>query len=140
MADVFTPEKRRRIMSRVKGTDTRPEMIVRSLVHRMGYRFRLHRRDLPGCPDLVLKKHGKVIFVHGCFWHGHKGCRRSSRPSSNTEFWNRKLSGNMERDSRNQDALKKDGWKVLVVWECETKDQEELKKTLRDFLWSSDNE
>ncbi|MFH1114633.1 MAG: very short patch repair endonuclease [Pseudomonadota bacterium] len=134
MTDVFTPEKRRRIMARVKGADTRPEILVRSLVHRMGFRFRLHRRELPGCPDLVLRKHGKVIFVHGCFWHGHQGCRRSGRPSSNMEFWNRKLSGNMERDARNQESLRKDGWKVLVVWECETKDREKLKAILRDFL------
>ncbi|MDQ7784158.1 MAG: very short patch repair endonuclease [Desulfomonilaceae bacterium] len=134
MTDVFTPEERRRIMARVKGSHTRPEILVRSLVHRMGFRFRLHRRDLPGCPDLVLKKHRKVIFVHGCFWHGHEGCRRSARPTTNTEFWNRKLSGNTERDRRNQEALKKDGWKVLVVWECETKDAEKLKEMLGDFL------
>lgn len=134
MADVFTPEKRSRIMGRVKGSDTRPEVLVRSLVHQMGFRFRLHRRELPGCPDLVLKKHSKVIFVHGCFWHGHKGCRRSARPSSNMEFWDRKLSGNMERDQRNQEALMRDGWKVLVVWECETKDHEKLKEILRKFL------
>ena len=134
MTDVFTPEKRSQIMARVKGSDTRPEVLVRSLVHRMGFRFRLHRRDMPGCPDLVLKKHRKIIFVHGCFWHGHKGCRRSARPSTITKFWNRKLSGNMERDKRNQETLRKDGWKVLVIWECETKDQEKLNEILRDFL------
>jgi len=100
----------------------------------MGFRFRLHRRELPGCPDLVLRKHRKVIFVHGCFWHGHEGCRRSARPSSNRKFWNRKLSGNVERDKRNQDVLKNAGWKVLVVWECETKDQENVKEILRGFL------
>jgi DNA mismatch endonuclease (patch repair protein) len=134
MTDVHTPEQRSRNMSRVKGANTRPEMLVRSLVHRMGFRFRLHRRELPGCPDLVLKKSRKVIFVHGCFWHGHKGCRRAARPTSNTEFWDRKLSGNVERDKRNRAALEKDGWQVLVVWECQTKDEEKLKRKLRKFL------
>ncbi len=134
MTDVHTPEQRSRNMSRVKGANTRPEMLVRSLVHRMGFRFRLHRRELPGCPDLVLKKSRKVIFVHGCFWHGHKGCRRAARPTSNTEFWDRKLSGNIERDKRNRAALEKDGWQVLVVWECQTKDEEKLKRKLHKFL------
>jgi DNA mismatch endonuclease (patch repair protein) len=134
MTDVFTPEKRSRIMARVKGADTRPEMIVRSMAHRMGFRFRLHVRDLPGRPDLVFPRHKKIIFVHGCFWHGHDGCRRSARPTTNTEFWNRKLSGNVERDKRNREALIEAGWKVLVVWECETRDRERLKAILIDFL------
>jgi DNA mismatch endonuclease (patch repair protein) len=134
MTDVFPAAKRSRIMSRVKGCDTRPEMRVRSLLHRLGFRFRLHRRDLPGCPDVVLKRHKSVIFVHGCFWHGHQNCRRSARPSTNTAFWNRKLSGNIQRDRRNRQALLDAGWNVLVVWECETKDEETLKRRLEDFL------
>ncbi len=134
MTDVFTPEKRSRIMARVKGADTRPEMIVRRMVHRMGYRFRLHRKDLPGKPDLTLPKHRKVIFVHGCFWHGHPGCPRAARPTTNTDFWNRKLSGNIQRDKWNQKKLREQGWDVLTVWGCETKDIDALAKKLRDFL------
>ena len=121
-------------MARVKGAHTKPELLVRSLAHRMGFRFRLHRRDLPGCPDLVLPKHKKIIFVHGCFWHGHEGCRRSARPTTNTEFWNKKLSGNIRRDKTNQQRLQDDGWKILIVWECETKDQDGLKRILGRFL------
>ena len=140
MADVFTPEKRSEIMARVKGADTGPELLVRSMIHHMGFRFRLHRKDLPGSPDLVLPRHRKAIFVHGCFWHGHEGCRRSARPSSNKEFWNKKLSGNVERDKRDQEALRQAGWRVLVVWECETKDKEQLKRILTDFLMESSND
>jgi len=135
MTDVFSKEKRSWIMSRVKGHDTKPEIIVRSMVHRMGFRFRLHRRDLPGNPDVVLPRHGKVIFVHGCFWHGHKGCPRSSRPRTNREFWNRKLDGNIERDKRFCETLRCMGWKVLVVWECETRKNEALLKKLERFLF-----
>jgi len=121
-------------MSRVKGRDTKPEILVRSVVHGMGYRFRVHRKDLPGNPDIVLPKHGKVIFVHGCFWHGHKRCPRSKRPSSNKRFWNRKLDGNIERDKRFQRKLRRTGWKVLVVWQCETKKPERLLAKLERFL------
>jgi len=121
-------------MSHVKGRDTRPELLVRSLVHRLGYRFRLHRRDLPGCPDLVLPRHQTVILVHGCFWHQHPGCRRATMPATNREFWQAKLSGNAERDRRNQAALTTLGWRVLVVWECETRDVEALRAQLAEAL------
>jgi DNA mismatch endonuclease (patch repair protein) len=121
-------------MARVKGRDTRPERIVRSLVHGMGYRFRLHRKDLPGKPDIVLPRHRKIIFVHGCFWHGHPGCRRAARPTSNTEFWDRKLSANIERDRRARRELEERGWDVLVIWECEVRDVEGLRHRLREFL------
>jgi DNA mismatch endonuclease, patch repair protein len=134
MVDVFSPEKRSRIMARVKGSNTRPEVLVRSIIHRMGFRFRLHRKDLPGCPDIVLSKHRKAIFVHGCFWHGHEGCPRSSRPSSNQGFWDKKLSGNIARDERNLLELKKLGWKTLVIWTCETKDLRHLRDLLNGFL------
>jgi len=134
MTDVFSKEKRSWIMSRVKGRNTKPEILVRSLVHRMGYRFRLHRRDLPGNPDIVLPRHRKVIFVHGCFWHGHKGCPRSKRPTTNESFWNRKLDGNIERDRLYSAELSGMGWKVLVVWECETRTPEELLRKLERFL------
>ena len=135
MTDVFPIEKRSWIMSRVKGRDTKPEVLVRSFVHRMGYRFRVHRRELPGNPDIVLARHRKVIFVHGCFWHGHKGCSRSRRPTTNENFWNNKLNGNIKRDRLNCRELRRMRWKVLVVWECETKASELLLGKLERFLY-----
>ncbi len=138
MADVFSRRERSRVMSRVGSKDTKPEKIVRSAVHREGFRFRLHRRDLPGTPDIVLPRHQKVIFVHGCFWHGHSGCSRSRRPTSNTEFWNGKLDKNIARDKSNKRKLRRLGWKVLVVWECETKAREKLHRKLRRFLHAGD--
>ncbi len=134
MTDVFSQEKRSWIMSRVKGRDTRPEILVRSFIFRMGFRFCLHRRDLPGTPDIVLPRHGKVIFVHGCFWHGHKRCPRSKRPTTNENFWNKKLDGNIKRDKRYRRELRQTGWKVLIVWECETKNPEKLLRKLERFL------
>ena len=122
-------------MSRVKGRDTKPEILVRSIVHRMGFRFRLHQGVLPGNPDIVLARHKKVIFVHGCFWHGHKSCPRSKRPATNTEFWNRKLDGNIERDRRFLTELRRMGWKVLVVWQCETLKAGKLMRKLEKFLY-----
>jgi DNA mismatch endonuclease (patch repair protein) len=134
MTDVFSQEKRSWIMSRVKGRDTKPEILVRSFIFRMGFRFRLHRRDLPGTPDIVLPRHGKVIFVHGCYWHGHKSCPRSKRPTTNENFWNNKLDGNIKRDKRYRRELRQIGWKVLTVWECETKSPEKLLRKLERFL------
>ncbi len=134
MPDPFTSQERSRIMSRVKGRDTKPEKVVRSLLHAMGYRFRLHRKDLPGKPDIVLPKHRKAIFVHGCFWHGHVGCRRAARPESNIDFWNKKIDGNMSRDKTAQVELKKSGWDFLVIWQCEMKDTEKLRQNLEHFL------
>ena len=108
-------------MSCVRSTDTTPERVVRTLVHRLGYRFRLHRRDLPGCPDLVLPAHRTVIFVHGCFWHQHR-CRRGRRaPQTNRAYWEAKLARNKRRDRRVRDQLRRLGWRVLIVWECETR-------------------
>ncbi len=121
-------------MSRVKGRDTKPEKVVRSLLHRLGYRFRLHRKDLPGKPDIVLPKHRKVIFVHGCFWHGHTGCRRAARPTDNAEFWNIKLDGNMKRDRENLSKLQSTGWDALVVWQCEMKNEADLTEKIQSFL------
>jgi DNA mismatch endonuclease (patch repair protein) len=134
MADRLTPQERSRNMSRVKGRDTKPELLVRSIVHRLGYRFRLHGKRLPGSPDVVLPRHRKVIFVHGCFWHGHSGCRRAARPSTNREFWDRKIDGNIARDASNLEALRQAGWEVLVIWQCAMKDREHLKHTLSEFL------
>jgi DNA mismatch endonuclease (patch repair protein) len=134
VVDKFTPEERSRIMSRVKGRDTKPEKLVRSLLHGMGYRFRLHRRDLPGKPDIVLPKYKKAVFIHGCFWHGHRGCSRSARPTTNTEFWNKKIDSNIRRDAAAQKELTASGWKYLIVWQCETRDLHALSDRLRGFL------
>lgn len=124
MADVHSAAQRSYNMSRIRGKDTKPELIVRSLVHQMGFRFRLHRKDLPGKPDLVLPKYQKVIFVHGCFWHLHR-CRYGKvTPKTNSEFWQNKRQGNVDRDRRQRLKLKKSGWSVLTVWECWTKDIE----------------
>jgi len=139
MADIFTSEKRSWIMSRVKGTNTKPEVIIRSIIHRMGFRFRLHRKDLPGKPDIVLSRHKKVIFVHGCFWHGHRNCRRSARPSTNRDFWNNKLSGNVKRDKKKIRELRKLGWKVLVIWECGLKKIDRIESKLTRFLCNGRN-
>lgn len=120
--DCFTPEKRSRVMSRITGKNTRPERVVRSLLHRLGFRFRLHRRELPGNPDIVLPKHRAVIFVHGCFWHRHVNCKDATIPKTNTEFWLAKLNRNVERDRHVASELQAHGWNVLYVWECEIKD------------------
>ncbi|MBO9320949.1 MAG: DNA mismatch endonuclease Vsr [Roseiflexus sp.] len=136
MPDVFNPEERSRIMAKVRGENTSPERLVRSLIHKMGYRFRLNVKDLPGKPDIVLKKHKKVIFVHGCFWHQHEGCPHAARPSSNTEYWNKKLDRNMIRDREHMHKLEYLGWNVLIVWECETRDREKLVDKLKGFLTS----
>ncbi len=122
MTDVHSKQQRSFNMSRIRGKDTKPELIVRSLVHQMGFRFRLHRKDLPGKPDIVLPRHQKVIFVHGCFWHMHR-CRYGRVvPKTNAEFWQKKRCSNVERDRRNQRSLRQSGWHVLVIWECWTRD------------------
>lgn len=121
-------------MSRVKGLDTKPELKVRRIIHGMGYRYRLRSRNLPGKPDIVLTRHNKVIFVNGCFWHGHVNCKRSKKPSSNVEFWEKKINGNVKRDDNNLQELKKLGWQSLVIWQCEIKDNEKLYKRLENFL------
>jgi DNA mismatch endonuclease, patch repair protein len=119
--DRLSPEQRSWNMSRVKSANTKPERIVRSLLHRMGYRFRLHRRDLPGCPDIVLPKYHTVVFVHGCFWHQHKSCRKATIPDTKSDFWEEKLKKNVARDKKVLGELKNAGWRVLVVWECQVK-------------------
>jgi len=121
-------------MRRIRSKGMRPELAVRSLVHRMGYRFRLHRKDLPGKPDLVFVSRRKVIFVHGCFWHSHKACDTAHMPKSNLAYWRPKLERNRERDTRNIEALAAAGWKPLIIWECETKHEENLGKRIAAFL------
>ena len=122
-------------MARVRGRDTTPERLVRRMVHRLGHRFRLHRAELPGKPDLVFPSKQRVIFVHGCFWH-HHSCKRGTRPRTNEKFWDEKLLRNQRRDQAANRALKRAGWKVLVVWECETKNVDRLGKRLSEFLSS----
>ena len=124
--DVHTPEQRQRNMSAIKGKDTKPEIQVRKALHALGYRFRLHRKDLPGKPDIVLPKYKTVIFVNGCFWHRHPGCKYASTPSTNSDFWNAKFEENTARDNRNYAQLKELGWRVVVIWECETQSLSEL--------------
>jgi DNA mismatch endonuclease (patch repair protein) len=121
-------------MRAIRSKGMRPELAVRHLVHQMGYRYRLHKEDLPGKPDLVFASRCKVIFVHGCFWHVHKGCKIAHVPKTHSEYWGPKLERNQKRDVKNIEDLKVNGWKSLVVWECEIRDQEELKKRLLDFL------
>ena len=138
MTDVLTADQRRLNMSRIRSKDTKPEMIVRSLVHRMGYRFRLHDSKLPGKPDLVLRRHKTVIFVHGCFWHMHS-CRWGQvKPKTSADFWENKRRSNVARDERAMEQLKGMGWRVIVVWECETKDREKLAQLLDAVLLLSD--
>ena len=124
--DTRTPEARSRNMSRVRSTDTRPEFVLRSLLHRAGFRFRLKRADLPGHPDLTLPRHRCVIFVHGCFWHRHQGCKRATMPATHREKWALKFEKNVRRDAEVRAALEALGWKVLVVWECELMKDPEL--------------
>lgn len=127
------PETRRRMLA-VRGRDTAPELRVRRILHGMGYRFRLHRTDLPGTPDIVLPRHRKIVLVHGCFWHGHDDCKRATRPVNNANTWAAKIEGNRRRDSRNIEALGALGWSVLVLWECEIRDTLRLEARLRAFL------
>lgn len=134
LMDIVSPEKRSRMMAGIKGKDTKPELVVRKLVHGMGFRYRLHHKDLPGSPDLVFPRSRKVIFVHGCFWHRHPGCRFAYTPKSNAQFWLDKLEGNTRRDAQALTALDSLGWQVLIVWECEVSDMPALTQKVRLFL------
>lgn len=134
--DNISPEARGRQMARVRAKDTRPEMAVRRLVFGMGYRYRLHDARLPGTPDLVFAGRGKVMFVHGCFWHRHENCELARLPKSRLDFWLPKLEGNQTRDRVNQRLLRKSGWRILVVWECELRDMPKLTRKIRRFLES----
>lgn len=132
--DNLSKAERSNRMSRIRGKNTKPELLVRSMVHRMGFRFRLHRADLPGKPDLVFVSRRKVLFVHGCFWHRHKNCKKATTPASNTEYWFPKFDKTVERDRRALYCLRKHGWRPLVVWECESNDMAILARKLRAFL------
>jgi DNA mismatch endonuclease (patch repair protein) len=132
--DTIDPARRSRNMAKVRGKNTGPERLLRSLLHRMGCRFRLHDAKLPGKPDIVLPRRKAVIFAHGCFWHGHAGCRRAALPTTRAEFWAAKIAGNVMRDARVRAALEALGYRCLVIWQCEMKDVESLRQRLRDFL------
>lgn len=128
--DTLTEEKRSWLMSRVRHTSTKPELVVRSMLHSMGFRFRLNRKDLPGTPDIVLPKFKTVIFVHGCFWHRHINCSKATTPKQNASFWLDKFERNMIRDAQKVRDLEDLGWHIIIGWECETRNKDELKSKL----------
>ena len=134
MVDHLTPERRSWNMSRIRAKNTKPEKEVRSILHRMGYRFRIHVKDLPGTPDIVLKKYNTVIFCHGCFWHRHMGCKRATTPKTNREYWENKFLRNVQRFKTVKKQLKDLGWNVLVVWECELTNRDSLTLRLKSEL------
>ena len=130
----MTSQERSRNMAAIKSKNTKPEIAVRKNLHALGYRFRLHRKDLPGKPDIVLPKYKTVIFVNGCFWHQHKGCKYSRLPKTNIDFWKRKLEGNTQRDKLKQSKLKDMGWKVINIWECQTKEIDDIRNFIKENL------
>ena len=130
VANHIISASRSKNMSAIKSKNTKPEVEVRKLLHSMGFRFRLHKKDLPGSPDIVLPKYKTVIFVHGCFWHRHRNCKYASNPKTRVEFWNKKFKDNIERDIKNQEKLKSLGWKLKIIWECETKNNDKLREKL----------
>ncbi len=133
--DIWSKEKRSHVMSRIRSKDTRPEKNVRSLLHRMGYRFRLHAKNLPGRPDIVLRKYKTIVFVHGCFWHLHQDCRDGTIPKTDHDKWKRKLNANVEKDKKHINDLQTLGWQVLVIWECEVeKDIQGVEKRIMEAL------
>lgn len=134
--DILTPEARAKRMSLIRNKNTKPELLVRRLVHGMGFRYRLHDKKLPGCPDLVFRRRKKVIFVHGCFWHRHDDpkCTKGRLPKSRQDFWEPKLNANRDRDRLVEETLKQAGWEVMIVWECQCRRIEELRAALYDFI------
>lgn len=134
MADIVDSDTRSRMMSGITGRNTKPEIAVRRYLHRRGLRFRLHTKDLPGRPDLVLRRHRAVVFVNGCFWHRHKGCRFAYTPKSNRTFWIRKLARNVERDARQKRQLMRLGWRVFVVWECQASSPARLESLYKSLV------
>ena len=138
MTDIVSRERRSEMMAKIRARDTAPELMVRQIAHSMGLRFRLHRKDLPGCPDLIFPKYRLAVFVHGCFWHRHQGCRFASTPKSHVSFWEKKFKGNIARDKRNGRELRKLGWNVLVIWECEIRDKENVIRSLHRNTWQTE--
>lgn len=140
MTDTLSKLQRSERMGLIRGKDTKPELLVRSITHRLGFRYRLHVSSLPGKPDLVFPKRHKVIFVHGCYWHRHPGCALARLPKSRLDFWTPKLTQNRERDLKNISRLRRARWSVCVVWECEIQRTERLKRKIRKFLGGNDEE
>lgn len=134
MADMFSRAKRSWVMARIRGENTKPEVLVRKLLHANGYRFRLQGRDLPGRPDIVLPQYRTAIFVHGCFWHGHARCSEGRRPKSNTTYWNQKIEGNIRRDRRYASEYRKIGWRRIVVWTCELEGKTAAETRIKKLL------
>jgi DNA mismatch endonuclease (patch repair protein) len=134
--DKISPQHRSANMRRIRSKDTSPELVLRRLIHGLGYRFRLHRKGLPGRPDLVFAKRRKIVFVHGCFWHQHPDCREGRIPGSRLDYWVPKLKKNQIRDAANRALLEEQGWKVLIIWECELTDISAVKRAVRKFLGS----
>ena len=136
--DIWSKEKRSEVMSKIRSKDTKPEILVRKMLFARGYRYRLHVKNLPGKPDIVMPKYKAAIFVHGCFWHLHSGCREGTIPKTRTEYWEKKLLGNRERDKKHRRALRKAGWRVLRLWECEVeKNPDKIIKIIESFLGNS---
>jgi DNA mismatch endonuclease (patch repair protein) len=140
MDDPPISDSRRYNMAQIRSKDTKPEKIVRSMLHRLGYRFRLHRKDIPGNPDIVLPKYRTVIFVHGCFWHRHQGCKYCYTPKTRVDFWEKKFADNIRRDKEVQKMLSDAGWNIIVVWECEVNFPDNLTNLLVDFLKNIDQD
>ena len=134
MTDIYTPEKRSQIMSGIKNRDTGPERLVRSALHRLGFRFRLSHRDLPGKPDVVITRAKVAVFVNGCYWHSHHCKKGISRSRTNAEFWYKKISDNVRRDARVREDLERLGWRVVTIWECQTRDLHELTQSMREAM------
>ena len=133
--DTFTKEQRSECMAHIRSKDTGPEIAVRKTLYGLGFRYRLHRKDLPGNPDIVLPKKKIAVFVNGCFWHQHEGCKKKSSPKSNTNYWTEKLKKNIDRQKRDIKSLENMGWKVCLIWECETKNDNLLERTIKDLLY-----
>jgi DNA mismatch endonuclease (patch repair protein) len=131
-SDIYSEQKRSEVMSKVKAKNTKPELQVRSWLHKRGYRYRLHLADLPGCPDIVSQKYKTIIFVHGCFWHQHQGCKKATIPQNNYDFWKVKLERNVVRDEKVFNSLMEQGWNIIVVWECDIKT--DLEKTMQSVI------
>ncbi len=140
MADIYSKERRSWVMARIRGRNTEPEMMIRSMVFRMGFRFRLHDKRLPGCPDIVLPRYKCVIFVNGCFWHGHKHCTRASLPSTHRRFWEKKIFSNAENDRKNRMKLARLGWKHCTVWQCELRKLDVVMRRMGKFLTDGEAE
>ncbi|MCL2742231.1 MAG: DNA mismatch endonuclease Vsr [Planctomycetaceae bacterium] len=138
MADHLTKEKRSWNMSRIRSKETAPEIAFRKLIYRAGFRYRLYDKTLPGKPDLVMKKHKIIVFIHGCFWHGHENCRRGNKPKTHKKYWNAKIKGNVARDRKNITTLENSGWRVFAVWECELKDLETVLQKFKEFVGTKD--